>query len=193
MNEKFSLLLRRHILETADERPADGQIETVLRATSRSPQRRSWLVRARWLVDPAAPFENARVRYGAAALALLVVAMMVAILATGGGPAVRREFEGRWTATDPSDRSTQTLVVGDGRSPTVHLEDDFSIDCQRRGDPSTVFVADGVGEIQGDRLVVQFASVGCQLRLAPYVVEYSYAAATKTLRDDQSIEWIRAP
>ena len=192
MNDTFSLLLRRHVLKMADERPADGQLETVLRATSRTRQRRSWLVRLRWLVDPAAPFSNAQVRYGAAALALLVVTAMIAILAAGalGG---RTVFEGRWTATDTTDRSTQTLVIGDGRSPSVHFEDDFSIDCQRRGDTSTAYVADGIGEIQDGRLVVRYASGGCVLRLAPYDSDYTYDAATGTLLDDQSVRWVRTP
>ena len=193
MNDRFSLLLRRHVLESAEERPADGQLETVLRATSRAPQRRSWLVRLRWLVDPAAPFENGRVRYAAAALALLLVAAAVAIVAVGTAPGRPTVFEGRWTAIDPTDRSIQTLVIGEGRSPSVHLEDDFSIDCQRRGDTSTAFVADGIGEVQAGRLVIRFTSGGCDLRLAPYVVAYTYDAATGTLRDDQATGWSRAP
>src|ERR1044072_9494486 len=99
MNDTFSLLLRRHILEIANERPADGQIETVLRATSRAPQRRPWLVRARWHIDPAAPLENAPPSYGAATLTLVILAALVAILAGVGGRGGGTKFEGRWTAT----------------------------------------------------------------------------------------------
>lgn len=191
MTDPFSLLLRRHLLETADERPADGRLETVVQSTAATRQRRSWLVRLRWLVDPAAPFDNARNRYGAAALAPLIAASMIAVLAGGGGPAGRTVFEGSWTATDTTDRSTQTLIVDGGRSPSVHFEDDFSIDCQQRGETSTAYVADGPGEIQGNRLIAHYGSGGCVTRLAPYDALYDYDAATDAILDDQGIMWTR--
>ena len=191
MTDRFSLLLRRHLLETADQQPAHGQLETALRSTAVTPQHRSWLVRLRWLVDPAAPFANTRIRHGALALALLLAASMVAIFASGGDPDGGVVFEGRWTSTDTADRSTQTLIVDGGDSPTVHFEDDFSIDCQRRGDTSTVEVAEGPGGITLDRLTVRFPSGGCFIRVGPYEAFYDYSAATDTLIDDQGATWVR--
>jgi len=193
MADQFSVLLRRHLVEAANERPADGQLDAVLQATSGAGQRRSWLIRARWLLDPAAPFANARIRYGAAALALLIAAAMVAIVVGSGGLGGFTAFEGRWRATDPTDRSTETLVIDGGRSPDVHLEDDFSIDCQRRGDTTTNYVATGRGEVAGSRLVVRYATAGCEEPLAAYEVVYAYDAATDTLLDDHGISWDRAP
>jgi hypothetical protein len=190
--DRFSPLIRRHLIETADERPAHGQLETVLRSTAATPQQRSWLVRLRWLVDPAAPYANARIRYGAAALALLIVAAMVAILA-GGGPSGRTVFEGRWTATDTTDRSIQTLVVDRGQAPNVHFEDDFSIDCQQRGEASTVYRADGTGAIHTNRLIVQFPGGGCTTRLPPAESFYDYDEATDSLLDHEGITWTRVP
>lgn len=193
MNDRFSIQLRRHLLEAADERPADGQLKAVVQRTAVEPQRRPWVVRLRWLLDPVAPFGSVGLRYGLVALALLIAAAMVAILAGGPRPGGGSVFEGRWTSTDPVDASTQTLVVEGGQTPNVHLEDDFSINCERRGDSSTAYVADGPGEILRDRLIARFLSEGCVIRLGPYEAYYDYDSATDTLLDYQRITWVRAP
>jgi hypothetical protein len=190
MNDRFPLLLRRHLVERADERPAHGQLDTVLQRTAAARQRRPLLVRLRWLVDPAAPYANTRIRYAAAALALLVMTAMVAVL-TGSGFGGRTVFEGRWTSIDITDRSTQTLIVEAGDSPAVHFEDDFSIDCQRRGETSTVYVADGIAETYGTRLIVQFPSGGCVTQLPPAQWFYDHDRATDTLVDHEGVRWSR--
>ena len=143
MNDQFAAQLRRHVVENADERPADGQLEAALRRTAAS--RSS----GRGLADSGGgPSSGARlgwqVRYGLAARG-------AAPRACGGGrpgtpargQARATVFQGRWTSTDTADDSTQTLVVAPGTLPSVHFEDDFSINCERRGEPSTVYLADG--------------------------------------------------
>ena len=192
MSDQFSVELRRHLLETADERPADGQLEAVVQHTAVVRQRRPWVVRLRWLLDPVAPFGSAGLRYGLVALALLIAAAMVAIVAGGPRPGGDSVFEGRWTSTDAVDASTQTLVVEGGQTPNVHFEDDFSINCERRGDSSTAYVADGPGEILRNRLTARFLSGGCLIRLPPYEAFYDYDSATDTLLDYQRITWVRA-
>jgi hypothetical protein len=193
MTDQFSVQLRRHLLDTADERPADGRLEAVVERTLGMPQRLPWLARLRWRLDPIAPFNNPWLRYGAVVLSLLLLAGLALIAAGGSGPPARTVFEGTWTSTDTADRSTQTLVIGPGQNPTVHFEDDYSISCQRRGETSTVYSADGTAEITGDRLVFPIPAGGCTRPVPAYTAFYDYDAATGTLLDYQSIRWVIAP
>lgn len=191
MSDRFSGQLRRHLLETADERPPDGLLEVVMRDAAATRQRQPWVARVRWRLDPIAPLKSARLRVGLVTVALLIVLAMLVVLAAGGGLGRHTVFEGRWTSTDSADRSTRTLVIESGRSPNVHFVDDFSIDCQRRGDTSTVYVADGQAQILGSRLIAHYASAGCETRLAPYDASYDYDASTDTILDDENVQWVR--
>ena len=192
MNDRFAVQLRRHLVEVADERPADAQLAAVIKATAVTRQRPAWVARLRWLVDPAAPFANARTRYLVAAVALLLVAALVVVVG-GGVLGGRTPFEGSWTSIDIVDRSTQLLVIAAGEEPSVHFEDDFSINCQRRGEAMTAYVADGTGELFGSRLIVQFPGGGCVTQVPPFEWFYDYDEATDTLLDHAGITWTRLP
>ena len=191
MNDQFAADLRHHLLENANERPAEGQLETVLRRTGIEPQYRPWVARLR--MRPELGGVGWQVRYGLAAVALLLALAAAAAWYAGTLPAPGTVFQGRWTSTDIADDSIQTLVVAPGRSPAVHFEDAFSINCERRGERSTVYLADGAGEIDGGRLTVSFPTGGCGIDLPPFVWFYDYDAATRTLVDYQDIVWVRAP
>jgi hypothetical protein len=191
MTEQFAVQLRQHLIEAADDRPEEGRLEAVVQRTAVLPQRMPWAARLRWRIDPIAPLENVWLRYGLVATALLIAAVVLAVLSSVGHANAGTVFEGTWTSADPIDRSTQTLVVEAGQAPAVHFEDDFSVNCQRRGDTSTLYVADGPSEIVGDRLTAHYASGGCIKRIAPYDAFYDYDPATDTLLDYQAIRWVR--
>jgi hypothetical protein len=194
MDDQMTGPLRRHIVEFADEHHAAGQLEALLAATAAMPQRRRWSVRLRWLVVPVWPFgplASVRVRLAYVIIALMVLAALATALSSGSGPAQRTPFEGTWTSTDTADDSTQTLVVAGGRTPTVHFEDDFSINCQKRGEASTVYVVDGTGEMANDRLTVHFGRGGCGIKLEPADWWYDYVAASDSVLDYRGIRWTR--
>jgi hypothetical protein len=123
---------------------------------------------------------------------MLLTATFAAVLGGGSGPRPTTPFEGTWTSTDTADRSTQTLVVSAGRDPTVHFEDDFSINCERRGEASTVYVADGQGRIADGRLTVQFPEGGCTINMPAAEWWYEYRSSSDSLVDYQGITWSRA-
>ena len=192
MNDQFATLLRRHLVDTANERPASGELESALRRTSVERQFRPWVARLRTRPELGARL-GWQLRYGLAAVALLLALAAAAAWYAGSLPGPGTVFEGRWTSTDTADDSTQTLIVEAGRLPSVHFEDDFSVNCERRGEPSTVYIADGTGEIDGGRLTVTFPSGGCGIDLLQAVWFYDYNEATDTLLDYQDITWTRLP
>ena len=154
MNDRFAAQLRRHLLESADERPADGQLEAALRLTASEPQYRPWAARLRMRPELECPHRVAASvwpRCGGVAARDIGRRYLVCGLASRRG----NGLQGRWTSTDAADDSIQTLIVAAGSSPSVHFEDHFSINCERRGEPSTQYVADGAGEIDGGRLTVK--------------------------------------
>jgi hypothetical protein len=191
MTDQFAVQLRRHLLDTADERPADGRLEAVVERTLGVSQRLPWIARLRWRLDPIAPFNNPWLRYGAVALSLLILAAVSVVAFAGTNPRAP-VFEGTWTSTDTADGSTQTLVVGPGTDPTVHFEDDFSVNCQNRAERVTRYRANATGHISGGRLMVDFVG-GCTQVLPVYPAFYEFDAATGTLLDYQSIRWVRVP
>ena len=193
MTDHVSVQLRRHLLRTADDRPESGRLEAIVERTLGVPQRLPWMARLRWTLDPIAPLNNEWLRYGAVVLALLLLAGLAVIAAGGPGPRARTVFEGTWTSTDTADGSTQTLVVGPGDAPSVEFEDDFSINCQRRGEPSTVYTAHGTADINGDRLVFPVGAGGCTRAVPAYTAIYDYDRATGELLDYQRIRWVRVP
>lgn len=187
--------LRHHYLATADERPADGQLQAVLDRT-RSVRPRSRL--AAWLapapvIGTGVTGLRASLRLAAIAAALIVV---LAALAIGAGGALRAQttpFEGRWTSTD-SDGSRQVLAISGGTTPDVVYEDFFASGCAANGDRSTHFFAEGRGVVTGRRLIVAFPGGGCVTwQVEPYHVEFEHDAATDRLLGGDGIWWRRTP
>jgi len=193
MNDRFSVELRQHLLETANERPADGQLATIVAALAATPQRRPLIARLPGLRGRIGPFPAA-VRYALIAIALVLAAVAGAILAGGGTPRPSTPFEGTWTATDIPDGSTMNLYVGSGPTPAVRFEDLFATGAACIQDQSKVFTADGVGEISGNRLVVSYPDGGgCGSVNVSIDGTYLYDGDTGTLRDQDGVIWTRIP
>jgi len=193
MNDRFSVELRQHLLETANERPADGQLATIVRDVAATPQRRPLIARLPELRGRIGPFPAA-VRFGLIALALVLAAMVGAILAGGGSSRPSTPFEGTWTAIDVSDGSTMNLYVGAGATPAVRFEDLFATGAACVADETKVFTADGVGEITGNRLVVSYPNGGgCGSLLVSIAGDYLYDRDSGTLRDQDGIVWTHIP
>lgn len=191
-HDRTGAAIRRHLLETADERPADGQLAASVRLTSTIRQRPRWAIAARELAYPSAAAPRMALRFAFLVAILLLAAAGIA--AFGGGSGGRTPFQGIWTSIDPGDGSRQTLVVGTSLNPTVHFEDAFSIMCQQGGDAVTLFLADGRGEIASGRLTAHFAESGCiTWRVPAFDATFDYNAATQSLLDDTGIKWYRQP
>jgi hypothetical protein len=210
MNDRFSARFRQYLVDAANEQPADGQLEAVLRRTSTAPQHRSWVARLGTRLTLGQGFR------GHGRLVLVLSALVVALAAgvawyigseqtnravlhvnsptavPTSEPTPTTVFEGTWTSTDAADGSTQTLVVERGRSPEVHFQDDFSISCERRGEESTRYVADGTGEVLAGRLTFRGTSGGCGIDLGRFEWFYDFDEATDTLIDYQEIVWTRS-
>jgi hypothetical protein len=105
-----------------------------------------------------------------------------------------RWFEGRWTATDPGDGSTLTLVVGEGTAPTVQFQDDLATGGVCDADEVKIFRADGAGEITGNRLIAVYPDGGgCGLMFVPIGGVYHYDADADALTDQDDVTWSRVP
>jgi hypothetical protein len=193
MNDRFSAQLRQHLLESADERPADGQLATVIDRVAGTAQRHPVVARLTWLPGRIGPFQSTAVRYGLVALALIAATVAAAILGGGSNAPFRSTvFEGTWTAIDPADGSTMTLVVGTGTGPVVHFEDDFATGAACVNDAVKVFTADGTGAISGNRLEVVYPDGGgCGLMTVAIGGRYDYLAGTDTLVDQDDLRWVR--
>ena len=191
-NDRTAVAIRRHFLETADERPADGQLETILDVTSTTRQRPRWAVVALGLADPMAAVSGAALRFGL--LAALLALALAGIVVFGGGSRGGTPFQGTWRSIDIPDGSTQTLVVGGGLNPAVYFEDAFASGCRDGGDASTFFQAEGPGEISSYRLTAHFAESGCiTWRVPAFDATFDYDVATDTLLDHTGITWRRLP
>ena len=96
MHDQFAAQLRRDLVENANERPADGQLETVLRRTAIEPQYRPWVARLRTRPELGARL-GWQLRYGLAAVALLLAIAAATIwfvrLAFGPGHGLRRDLD----------------------------------------------------------------------------------------------------
>jgi hypothetical protein len=191
MNDRFSVQLRQHLLETANERPGDGQFATIVGDVAATPQRRPLIARLSELRVRIGPVPAA-VRYGLIALALVLAAVAGGILAGGGTPSPSTPFEGTWTAIDVPDGSTMNLYVGAGPTPAVRYEDLLATGDVCRNDEVKVFTADGVGEITRRRLEVTFPNGGgCGLETIPIAATYTYDQNADTLTDQDGIVWTR--
>ena len=194
MNDRFSVSLRRHLVETANERPADGQLAAVIDLVSVTPQQRRFVVRLAGLPARIAPLPSTTLRWGLIAAALLVTAAAVALLGGGIGPFRSTVFEGTWTSTDPGDGSTLTLVVAPGMTPAVHFEDGFSSGGACVADDVKLFAADGTGWVAGNRLNVSFPDGGgCgqdTVQMGPGFYEYDSSTDRLTASAD-GVTWSR--
>jgi hypothetical protein len=191
MNDRFSVQLRQHLLETANERPADGQLATIVGDVAATPQRRPLIAWLPGLQGRVGPFPAA-VRFGLIALALVLAAVAGAILAGGGPPRPSTPFEGTWTTTDVPDGSTMNLYVGAGPTPTVRFEDLHATGDVCRNDAVKVFIADGVGEIAGRRLEVTFPNGGgCGLETVSIGARYIHDPDADRLTDQDGLTWTR--
>jgi hypothetical protein len=193
MNDRFSAQLRQHLVENANEHPAEGQFAAIVGQVAVTAQRRpllAWLpgYRVRIAGLPAA------VRYGLLAVTLVLAALAGAILAGGGGPRPSTPFEGTWTTIDVPDGSTMNLYVGAGTTPSVRFEDLFATGEACIADQTKVFTADGVGEISGNRLDATFPNGGgCGLETVAIAGTYVYDPDADTLVDQDAIVWTRVP
>ena len=193
MNDRFSVELRQHLLETANERPAEGQLAAIVGDVAATPQRRPLIARLPELRGRIGPVP-ATVRLGLIALALVLAAIAGALLAGGGGSRPSTPFEGTWTTTDVPDGSTMNLYVGSGATPAVRFEDLFATGEACVADKSKVFTADGVGEITGNNLVVTYPNGGgCGSWQVEIGGAYLYDRDTGTLRDQDGLVWTRVP
>lgn len=106
--------------------------------------------------------------------------------------AARSVFAGAWTSFDIPDGSAQTLVVSADSTPTVVYRDSYASASARQGARSTVFVASGIGTIDGDHLDAWYARSGCgAFRFGSWGLPYVYDASTDTLLDGFGITWHR--
>jgi len=191
MTDRFSADLRRHLLATANERPADGQLAAIDELVAVTPQRRPLVTRLPWSHGRINPFPSVALRYGLIAIAL-IIALVAAALAAGFGPTRRTVFEGTWTSIDVPDGSTQTLIVGPGMDPAVHFEDAYASGAACVADAVKVFKADGVGEIFDDRLDASFPhGGGCGSMTVEIALRLVHDADTDSLRDQDGIRWSR--
>lgn len=192
MNDRFSAQLRQHLLESADERPADGQLATVIDGVAGTAQRHPVVARLTWLPGRVGPFPSIALRYGLVALALIAATVAVAIFGGGSSPFRSTVFEGTWTTIDHPDGSTMTLVVGEGTTPAVRFVDELATGGACDLDPVKRFTADGTGEISGSRLVVDFPDGGgCGLMTVEVAGVYEYLANRDMLVDQDGFGWTR--
>jgi hypothetical protein len=191
MNDRFSAELRQHLLETANERPTDGQVATIVESVAATPQRRPLIAGLPDLRGRIGPFPAA-VRLGLIALALVLAAVAGALIAGGGASRPSTPFEGTWTTIDVPDGSTINLYVGAGTNPAVRFEDLFATGAACIADKTKVFTADGTGEITGNSLVVTYPNGGgCGSVLVGIAGAYVYDRDTGVLRDQDGLVWTR--
>lgn len=94
MNDRFSAQLRQHLLEPADQRPAEGQLAALDARVAVTGQRNPLATRLTWFPGRIGPFPSAAVRYGLVALALVVALVAAAVGGGGAGPSRSTVFEG---------------------------------------------------------------------------------------------------
>jgi hypothetical protein len=194
MNDRFSAELRRHLVETADERPAEGQLASVIDRVDATRQRHPVLARLTWAPGRVGPVPSSALRFGLVVLALALAIAAGALLAGGGGE--RRPstpFEGSWITTDPFDGSGMTVVVGPGMSPEMYFEDGYATGGACINDAVKRYTARGTGTIVGNVLTGHFPDGGgCGLMTVEHAGVYEYVARTDMLVDQDGLGWSRA-
>jgi hypothetical protein len=193
MNDRFDARLRQHLLEAADERPADAQLATIVEQVAVTAQRPPVVARLAWFPRPIVPLPSTALRWAVVAAVLLGLALALVMLGGGGGPTRSTVFEGTWTSIDTADGSRQTLVVGAGLTPALHFEDDLSTGGACDLDPVKLFRADGSGQISGARLAVSYPDGGgCGLRMVQVNPGYyDFDEATDTILGSDRLTWSR--
>jgi hypothetical protein len=117
MNDRFSAQLRQHLLDTADERAADGRLEAIDERVALTGQRPRLVARLGWFTGRIDPFASGAVRYALIAAAL-VVAIVAAALASGiGSPSPGGAIGGIvHYQLDGAPATTEIDAVADGAS-----------------------------------------------------------------------------
>jgi hypothetical protein len=191
MTDRFDAQLRQHLLGTAEERPAEGQLTSIVAQVAVTRQRRPLVARLPGFRARIGPFPAA-VRFGLIALCLVLAAVAGAILAGGSPTPPSTPFEGTWTTVDRPDGSTMNLYVGAGPTPTVRFEDLHATGAVCVSDEVKVFTADGVGEIARERLEATFPNGGgCGFETVSIAGVYVYDPEADTLRDQDGLIWTR--
>ncbi len=192
MNDRFSAQLRQHLVDTADERPADGRLAAIVEGVAVTPQRHPLAARLPRFGGRADAFPSAAMRFALIAIAL-IIAIVGAALATGFGGSRSTMFEGTWTSVDPGDGSTQTLVVGAGTRPAVHFEDAFATGAACVADQVKVFTMAGVGTITDSLLEVTWPhGGGCGLTTVDVGPGfYTHDQESDTITDGDNLIWTR--
>jgi hypothetical protein len=192
MTDRFDAQLRQHLLGTANERPADGQVATIVGQVAVTRQRRAlpaWLTRRR---GPIGPLASDAVRLGFVVLALVLATLAVIVVAGGTQSPASTVFAGTWTTIDVPDGSTMNLYVGEGDTPTVRFEDLFATGTACLNDEVKVYTAVGVGVIDGDHLEATFPNGGgCGLETVSIAGSYVYDPDADTLIDQDGLVWTR--
>jgi hypothetical protein len=192
MNDRFAAQLRRHLVESADERPAEGQLAAIVESVATTQQRLPLVARLLWNPGRIGPVPSAALRYGLVAAAL-AGAMAAGAIIGGGGSQPSTVFEGSWITTDPGDGSVMIVVVGRGNEPAVYFEDGYATGGACVNEASKRFTAEGAGTIVGDRLNVHFPEGG---GCGPVRVEmdghFDYVAAQDVLVGEDGLAWARA-
>jgi hypothetical protein len=193
MNDRFAADLRRHLLGTASERPAEGQLAAVIAGVAVTRQRHPIVARLTWAPRRLSLFPSPAVRYGLILAGLVLTTLGAAIL-TGSGRHTRSTvFEGTWESIDPHDGSRQILVVGPSTKPTVHFQDDVATGAACAEDPVKVFTADGTGVITDNHLETSFPNGGgCGVALVPLEIVLDFIPASGTATDQDGVDWTLA-
>lgn len=192
MNDRFAAQLQRHLQETADDRPADGQFVRVLEDIATTTQRHPATARLTWDPGRLGQVASVAIRYGLIAAALLLAALAGAGLG-GGAPRPSSIFEGTWITIDPADGSGMTLVVGAGLTPEVYFEDGYATGLACRDDAVKRFTARGTAEISDHHLVATFPDGGgCGLRTVDVGGVFDYDPRGDMLVDQDRAIWARA-
>ena len=117
MNDRFSAQLRQHLLETADERPADGRLEAIDERVAVTAQRPQLVARLGWFPGRVDPFASGAVRFALIAAALIVAIVAAALAAGVGSPSASGAFGGKVEyQLDGGPATTEVDAVADGVS-----------------------------------------------------------------------------
>ncbi len=194
MNDPFAAQLRQHLLVSADERPADGQLASVIDGVAATSQRNPLAARLAWDLGRIGPIPTTAIRFVLIAAALAIAAVAGATLA-GGSPPPSSVFEGTWITIDPVDGSGMTLVVGPGERPDIYFEDGYATGAACVNDAVKRFTARGTGAISDDGLVLEATfpeGGGCGLTTVEVHGIYHYDGRADTLADQDGVVWSRA-
>ncbi len=192
MNDRFAAQVRQHLLETAVERPSDGQLARVIDGVAATRQRHPATARLTWNPGWIGPIPSSAIRFGLIAAALALATVAGGIMA-GGAQQPSSVFEGTWITIDPADGSGMTLVVGPGQTPAVYFEDGYASGLACVNDAVKRFTARGTGQISGNRLVATFPEGGgCGLKKTGVRGVYDYDQRGDTLSDQDGVVWTQA-